>query len=248
MRNVQMMWNQCKAECLRVFRNPYYIFWSLMMPIAFYFIFTRVTNTNVDNPKQWQAHYLMSMATFSVMGSAIMTLGIRLVQERTQGWTTFMRLTPIPGVVYFLSKMFGQTMVHLFTIIFIFIAGFLINGVTLSSAQWLECGIWIWIGSIPFLAIGTLVGTMKRIDTASGVSNVLYLLLAISGGMWIPLDSLPSVIQHIGVWLPSYSFGNGAWGIVSGQGVAWQSVLILLVYLIVFMLLAASIRKKQQAV
>lgn len=238
---------QCKAEMLRIIRNPYYVFWSLLMPIMFYFIFTRVVNTGNDDPT-WRAHYLMSMATFSVMGSAIMTLGIRLVQERTQGWTTFIRITPLPGSVYFFGKMFGQTMMHLFSVICIFIAGYLINGVSLSAGQWVLSGLWILIGSLPFLAIGTLVGAMKRVDTASGVSNVIYMALAVAGGMWMPIEILPRLMQKIGHWLPSYNYGNGAWEIVRGSAPHWSKVLILLGYLVVFMLLSVYIRKKQEAV
>ncbi|MGG6313334.1 ABC transporter permease [Paenibacillus macerans] len=239
---------QGKAEILRVFRNPYYVFWSLMMPILFYFIFTKVVNTGTDDPGEWQAHYLMSMTTFSVMGSAIMTLGIRLVQERTQGWSTFMRITPLPGPVYFLGKMFGQTMMHLFSIAFIFLAGYLINGVSLSPLTWICSGLWILAGSLPFLALGTLVGLMKRVDTASGVSNVLYLVLAVMGGMWMPMEILPRVMQSIGKWLPSYQFGNGAWAIIRGEAPSWSNVLILLGYLFLFMVLSTYIRKKQEAV
>ncbi|MFD5022063.1 ABC transporter permease [Paenibacillus sp. NPDC058367] len=238
---------QCKAEMLRIVRNPYYVFWSLLMPIMFYFIFTRVVNTGNDDPT-WRAHYLMSMATFSVMGSAIMTLGIRLVQERTQGWTTFIRITPLPGSVYFFGKMFGQTMMHLFSVICIFAAGYLINGVSLSAGQWVLSGLWILIGSLPFLAIGTLVGAMKRVDTASGVSNVIYMALAVAGGMWMPIEILPRLMQKIGHWLPSYNYGNGAWEIVRGSAPHWSNVLILLGYLVVFMLLSVYIRKKQEAV
>lgn len=238
---------QCKAEMLRIMRNPYYVFWSLFMPIMFYFIFTRVVNTGSDD-QTWSAHYLMSMATFSVMGSAIMTLGIRLVQERTQGWTTYIRITPLPGSVYFFGKMFGQTMMHLFSVICIFIAGYLINGVSLSAGQWVLSGLWILIGSLPFLAIGTLVGAMKRVDTASGVSNVIYMALAVAGGMWMPIEILPRLMQKIGHWLPSYNYGNGAWEIVRGSYPQWSNVLILLGYLVVFMLLSVYIRKKQEAV
>ncbi len=238
---------QCKAEMLRIIRNPYYVFWSLLMPIMFYFIFTRVVNTGNDDPT-WRAHYLMSMATFSVMGSAIITLGIRLVQERTQGWTTFIRITPLPGSIYFFGKMFGQTMMHLFSVICIFAAGYLINGVSLSAGQWVLSGLWILIGSLPFLAIGTLVGAMKRVDTASGVSNVIYMALAVAGGMWMPIEILPRLMQKIGHWLPSYNYGNGAWEIVRGSAPQWSNVLILLGYLVVFMLLSVYIRKKQEAV
>lgn len=244
----QMLLSQCRAEILRLFRNKYYIFWSLMMPIMFYFLFTRVIGTGVDDAKLWQGHYLMSMTTFSVMGSAIMTLGIRLVQERTQGWTTYISVTPLPASIYFMSKMIGQTIVHLFSIIFIFIAGYLINGVTLSAFQWLACAGWILIASLPFLALGTLIGTMKKVDTASGVSNVVYMLLAISGGMWMPINVLPDFLQKIGKWMPSFSFGNGAWGIVHGEAFAWKNVFILLGYFVLFMILSVYVRKKQRVV
>ncbi|WP_379158750.1 ABC transporter permease [Paenibacillus sp. sgz5001063] len=245
---MRLIAGQCKAEMLRIFRNPYYVIWSLLMPIMFYFIFTRVVSTGQDDVSEWQAHYLMSMATFSVMGSAIMTLGIRLVQERTQGWNTFIRITPLPSSVYFTGKMFGQTLMHLFSVLCIFAAGYLMNGVTLTAGQWLLCGLWILAGSMPFLALGTLVGFMKRADTASGVSNVLYMGLAVAGGMWMPLDIMPKLMQRIGRWLPSYNFGDGAWRIVAGNHPQWSSILILLGYLAVFMILSVYIRKKQEAV
>lgn len=239
---------QCKAELLRIIRNPYYVFWSLLMPIMFYFIFTRVVNTGTDDTKQWQAHYLMSMAAFSVMGSAIMTLGIRLVQEQTQGWNTFIRITPLPSSVYFFGKMFGQSIMHLFSILCIFSAGYLINGVSLTASEWLLSGLWLLAGSLPFLALGTIIGSMKRVDTASGVSNVLYMGLAVAGGMWMPLEIMPKLMQKIGHWLPSYNYGNGAWAIVAGESPQWRAVLLLLGYLAVFMLLSVYIRKKQEAV
>lgn len=244
--NAMMM--QCKVEALRIFRNPYFVFWTLFMPILFYFIFTRIVNTGVPDAEQWQAHYLMSMTTFGVMGSAIMTFGIRMVQERTQGWSSFMKITPFPSWAYFSAKMLGQTVMHTFLILFIFLAGFLINGVSLTISQWLLSGLWILVASMPFLAIGTLVGAMRKVETASGVSNLAYLGLAILGGMWFPMSTFPDILQNIGKWLPSYHFGSGAWEIVRGNSPNWQSVIILGGYLIVFMLLSTYLRKKQKVV
>ncbi|HBS44571.1 MAG TPA: ABC transporter permease, partial [Paenibacillus sp.] len=146
------------------------------------------------------------------------------------------------------GKMFGQTMMHLFSVICIFAAGYFINDVSLTAGQWGLSGLWILIGSLPFLAIGTLVGAMKRVDTASGVSNVIYMALAVAGGMWMPIEILPRLMQKIGHWLPSYNYGNGAWEIVRGATPQWSNVLILLGYLVVFMLLSVYIRKKQEAV
>ncbi|MFB1051826.1 ABC transporter permease [Paraliobacillus sp. JSM ZJ581] len=238
---------QCKFEMIRIFRNPYFVFWSLFMPILFYFIFTNIVNTGVPDQGEWQAYYLMSMTTFSVMGSAIMNFGIRMVQEQTEGWSTFMKLTPFPSWAYFASKMFGQFIIHLLSILIVFLAGFIINDVSLSAFQWIFSGIWILIASIPFLALGSLVGTMRKVETAGGVSNIIYLALAILGGMWMPVDIFPSFLQRLAEWLPSYHFGSGAWNIVEGTSPDWQSFIILIAYLCLFLLLAIFIRRKQEA-
>lgn len=100
-----MLQKQSIAEMKRVLRNKYFVLWSLIMPIAFYYFFTNVVNTNVPDQRAWEAHYLMSMTVFSVMGSSIMTLGIRMVQERSQGWTAFIRLTPLPDHIYLSAQM-----------------------------------------------------------------------------------------------------------------------------------------------
>lgn len=232
-------------EIIRIFRNPYFVFWTLFMPIVFYFIFTKIVNANIPDRELWQAHYLMSMTTFSLMGSAIMTFGIVLVQERSQGWSKFLKLTPLPSWAYITSKMIAQSVVHIGSIIIIFLAGIIINGVSLSFVQWLTAGAWILLASFPFLAMGTLVGTMKKVETAAGVSNILYLLLAILGGMWFPMSGFPDILQAIGKWLPSYNYGNGAWEIVRGNFPEWSNILVLSVYLIIFIVLSSILYRKQ---
>ncbi|KKB74061.1 MULTISPECIES: ABC transporter permease [Bacillus] len=239
---------QCKMEIKRMLRNRYFVFWSLVMPIAFYYIFTNVVNTNAPDPGAWKAHYLMSMTTFSVMGSSIMSLGIRMVQERTQGWSTFIRMTPLSDHVYFIAQMAGQSVIHILSITVIFSFGAIINGVSLTPFEWFMSGLWILLGSLPFLAIGTLIGMMKKVDTAAGVSNVLYMVLAVTGGMWMPLEVMPKMMQSFSHWLPSYHFGNGAWEIVRGKMPDWNNVLILFAYFIVLMLLSKYMRRKQEAV
>lgn len=241
-------WMQSKAEIVRMMRNRYYVFWSLCMPILFYFIFTRVVSTPQEDQQLWRAHYLMSMATFSVMGSSIMSLGIKLVQERAEGWTLFLKITPLPGSTYYAAKMIAQTIIHLFSIVVIFTAGILINGVELSLVQWLSCGCWIIFGSLPFLAFGTLVGTMKKVETASGISNLIYMVLAITGGMWMPVDIFPDLMQAIVKWIPSYHFANGAWELIRGNSPNLTTFLLIIGYLFLFMLLSTYIRRKQSAV
>ncbi|PAQ12656.1 ABC transporter permease [Bacillaceae bacterium SAOS 7] len=245
---MKILFMQCKVEIIRILRNPYFVFWSLLMPIFFYIVFTKVMNTDVPNPELWQAHYLMSMTAFSVMGSAIMTLGIRMVQERSLGWSTYMRVTPLSNTIYFTAQMVGQTLIHLLSIIVIFTAGAFVNDVSLTASEWLWSGLWILIGAFPFLALGTLFGAMKKVETASGVSNLLYIILAMAGGMWMPMEIMPKMMQNIGEWLPSYHYGSGAWEIIRGGSPSWNNILVLCAYFLLFMLISNYIRRKQEAV
>lgn len=239
---------QCRAEIIKVLRNKYFLFWSLLMPIIFYYIFTNVVNTNAPDQAAWNAHYLMSMTVFSVMGSSIMTLGIHLVEERSQGWSTFIQTTPLSDRVYFTAKMISQSFIHMLSITVIFIAGAIINGISLTALEWVMSGLWILVASLPFLALGLLVGMMKKVETAAAISNVLYMVLAVSGGLWMPLEIMPKMMQSIGEWLPSYNFGYGAWEIVNGGSPGWRNILVLIIYLGVFMLLSKYIKRKQEAV
>lgn len=245
---MRMLWAQSKAEITRLFRSKIYIFTALMMPIMFYYIFTNLFGSGAESDQEWQAFYLMSMTTFSVMGSAIFSLGIRNVQERSMGFATLMRITPLPASSYFLAKMIGQTVVHLFSILVIFTAGYLINGISLTALEWISSGLWILFGSFCFLGLGTLVGTMKRVDTASGVSNFIYLALAVLGGMWMPPEVLPEFLQKIGQWLPSYHFRSGSWSLTAGELPEFINVVFLVGYLVLFVLLSTYIRKRQEAV
>lgn len=243
-----ILFNQCKAEIYRMFRNRSYVLWSLVMPLVFYIIFTKVVNTGVADKGLWDAHFLMSITMYSVIGSAIMTLGTRLVQERTEGWTIYLKITPLSSFQYFSAKIISQSVVHIFSILVIFIAGILLNGVSLSIFQWILSGVWIVLGSLPFLGIGVLIGTMKRVDTASSIGNILCIFLAITGGLWMPMETLPRIIQTIGAWLPTYNYGHVVWEIIRGNIPNFKSISILLGYLIIFMVLSTYIRRKQEAV
>lgn len=245
---MKTLWMQSKAESTRMLRNPYFIFWSLTMPIMFYFIFTRLLNGDMPNAGQWRAHYLMSMAAFSVMGASVMTFGLRLVQERTQGWSTMLRTTPMASVVYVAGKMTAQLLLNTLSVIVIFAAGWLINGVELSAWQWISSGLWIVAASLPFLALGALIGCMKKVDTANGVSYIIYMGLAVAGGLWMPIDIMPSFVQKIAKWLPSFNYADGAWSITDGGTPSMIGLLILLGYLVAFMVISGYVRRKQEAI
>lgn len=242
---LRILWIQSYMETLRIVRSPSFIFSALFFPIMFYYIFTNVVRTPVMDHQTWHAQYLMSMTIFSMMGSSLNFLGIRLVEEKMQGWPKLISTTPLPQSIYIGGKMIAQSFVHILTILIIFIAGYWINNVELSAKNWILSGLWILGASLPFLTLGTIIGSMKRTDSAAAVSNILYFGLAIVGGLWVPLEVLPEKLQRIGEWLPSYSYGKGAWLITMNEYPNLRVYMILSSYFLIFFILSLFIRRRQ---
>lgn len=236
---------QCKAEVLRTLRNRRFLIFSVVMPILFYFIFTSTMGDNLKvNGVDWKAYYLMSMTAFGIIGTNLITMGVRFAQERTQGWVRLLHISPLPQSVYVLSKMISQSLINLLTIIIMFLVGALAKGVDLTLGQWLLCGAWIWVGAVPFMALGILIGTLKSVEVVQVIANIVYMGLSVLGGLWMPITIMPKLIQQIANYLPTYRFGQGAWNILGAVHFDWTGALILAAYTAVFMILSSYILKK----
>lgn len=238
---------QSKIEILRTFRNKFFILFSLLMPVIFYYMFTNVVNVP-NNDAAWKAHYLISMTTFSVVGTALFSFGVGLSQERGKGWTKLIQITPLAEGAYLGAKIVAQTVVNFFSIVVIFVAGILINDIELTLAQWFSAGLWLLIGVTPFLALGTIISSIRKVDAATGLANILNMCLAILGGLWMPIQILPSTLRGIGEWTPTYHFGSGAWDIVAGKSISWENIAVLAGYFVIFVVISVYIRKRQEAI
>lgn len=244
-----MFFAQTKAESLRIIRSPFFLLFSILMPLAFYFLFASLNGASTSFASTtYGAYSLMSMTAFSLIGTAISQFGIRLAYERRDGWVRLLRLTPLSPSVWVGSKLAGHLAIHLLVILLIFSSAQLIYHFDLTIGQWIACGLWLWIGSLPFLALGSLLGTMKNADAATAIANILHMGLAILGGLWMPLSTLPTWMQSIGQWLPSYRYAHGAWNILSGHSPAMLDWTMLIVYGAAFMLLSSYLFNRQDAI
>jgi ABC-2 type transport system permease protein len=239
---------QCKAEMLRTLRNKRFVFFSIVMPVAFYFIFTgTMGNIKIGNA-DWTAYYLMSMTVYGVIGASLTSFAQRISKERSQGWIRLLRITPLPTWSYVFSKVAAQGLINLFIILMMFIIGGFGKSVHLSAGAWVESGLWIWVGGFSFMALGTLLGTIRNADVVQVVTMILYMGLSIVGGLWMPTSTMSATMQNIAKFTPTNRLGQGAWNIVGGSTLDPAGVAILAAYVIVFMLLSSYIMKRQEAV
>ncbi|SDW66030.1 ABC transporter permease [Paenibacillus sp. CF384] len=240
---------QCKAELLRTVRNKRFFIFSIVMPIIFYFLFSNIVGDNkVVGGVDWSAYYLMSMTCYGIIGASFSTYSIRLARERSQGWIRMLRITPLPSWAYIVSKIASQAIINLFIVVMMFLIGGIAKGIDLPASTWIASGAWIWLGGLSFMTLGTLFGTMRNPDAVQVLSTVAYMGLSVVGGLWMPFETMSSTMQKVAEVTPTYRLGQGAWNIIGGQGLNWNGIGILAIYVVVLMVVSSWIMKKQEAV
>jgi ABC-2 type transport system permease protein len=244
---VNALLKQCQFEAVRALRNRQFIFFSVLMPLIFYFIFVKVNGGNMQvEGTAWKAYFLMSMAAFSVVGSSMFGLAGRVAFERTQGWLRLVQTTPLPHYAYVIGKCLSQLMVGLVSVVVLFLVGAVSQGVDLSVGQWGISLLWLVLGSLPFVAIGILVGVLFSTEATYLVCNILNMGLGILGGLWWPITIMPKVMQHIVYATPTYRFAHVTWQVIGGKSIPVEDVAILLGYLAVLVALTLWVLRRKQ--
>src|SRR4029077_19650849 len=146
-----MLARQTWAEFLKLWRVPAFSITSLILPVMFYaFIGIGQSKQVLSTGVTFGAYFLASMAVYSVANVMIFSFGISVATERGMKMDVLMRATPLPALVYLLSKCLTAIVFAALTLVVLFPFAYIAGGVRLDAEQWLTLAYRVLLGSIPF--------------------------------------------------------------------------------------------------
>jgi len=192
------------AEVIKAARMPQFIIPTIVLPPAFYALFALgMGNGDVE----MATHTLATFGVFAVMGPALFGFGANVAGERESGQLELKRLSPMPAGAHIAAKLVATIVFS--AIAFAIIYGLaLFAGVDLSPTQWAILTSVHVIAVLPFALIGLGFGYRLGQKGAIAIANIVFLAMAVMGGLWMPVAVLPEVIQTIAWALPSYHLGE----------------------------------------
>ncbi|MCC5826793.1 ABC transporter permease [Alkalimonas sp.] len=213
-------------DFISVWRTPGFVLPALAFPTVFYLFFGVFLNTGAAS-----AYMLVTYACFGIMGPPMFNFAMNIASDRTHGWLTLKRLSPMPLGAYLLAKLSTALVFALVIIVALFSIAALLAEVRLATQQWLLLALVLLLGTLPFAFIGLILGFTLSDKAAPGVVNLLYLPMAFLSGLWLPITLLPQVLQHASWIWPSYHVSQiGLKVIAMDQGHAlWLHLLLLIV-------------------
>jgi ABC-2 type transport system permease protein len=107
-----------------------------------------------------------------------------------------------------------------------------VAGVRLSVGEWVAVGIVLWLGALPFVALGLLLGPLLDADTGSVVLLAVLVVLAILGGLFQPIETFPAALAGVARVVPSYHLADLGWTAIARGTVDPFDVVVLTGYLL----------------
>ncbi|GAA0594822.1 ABC transporter permease [Kribbella sandramycini] len=222
----------------RTLRNKRVLLFSVLMPVVLFAIFgLTIPDGASEGGISAIAYVMVSMAMFGSM-SAAMSSGGAIAAERDGGWNRTLRLTPLTPQAYVASKVILSLLLAVPPLLIVFLFGRVAGHVHLDATQWITVALVSWLGALPFAAIGLVIGYVAKPDSVQPITGLSTMLIAAFGGLWLPVDQMPSLMKHIAQLTPAYWTGQTSRSALTAAGVDTQALLVVLAWTVVLGVIA----------
>ena len=192
------------TEIRRNFRAPRFLIFVFAFPVLMFLLQANVfTKSDAPDHAAIVAVVMVNMMTFGTFAAA-MTSGARLAIERASGWQRQLRLTPLTGAGYLGGKAVSGMLVGLPALLIVPIVGVLVEGVHLDAGGWMRIIAGIWVGTIPLVMLGLLLGQFGTPESMQPINMLVMMGMGLLGGLWIPIEGMPGWMHNVAEIMPTY--------------------------------------------
>lgn len=219
-------------------RNRLFLFFSLMMPLVFLFLFLGIFARGPAT----MAPLLGQVIAITVMGN-FWGLSVQLVTFREQGILRRFRLAPVGAAAMLFSSIIANYVLTLPTILLEFVLARLIFHMTVFGNVW---GVFVLVtlGVISFASLGLIIASvMNTMQETQVINQLIWFAFIFLSGATFPLVMLSKYVQDAALFLPA-TYLVDATQRAMNQSVSLTSLVPHLISLIVTAVIAFSLSVK----
>ncbi|MBC8026635.1 MAG: ABC transporter permease [Steroidobacteraceae bacterium] len=176
------------GELLRTMRNPGLAIPILIMPVALYVLIALVVAGEAVDKDPLLGVYLFG--AFGIMGvtmPALFAIGAGLALDREMGLLRLKRAQPAPVGAWLVAKIVAGILFGMIAYLPMLAVAVWSGKLSLGAPALVGMSFALLAGSIPFCALGLMVGSLVKGAAAPGYANLIYLPGCYLSGMFFPL-------------------------------------------------------------
>lgn len=204
---------EARFDTLAALRTPAFAIPFIALPLLIYLLFGVLINGNAGSHSEFGpgiANYLFS--GFAVLAAVMPGIfsGVILAQEREGNLLKLKRAQPVPPGATIIAKLLMAMAIAAVAVTLVVVAALAAGLLTLSLTQVAVIWAVLIVGSIPFCAIGLLIGALSSAAAAPAWGNLLFLPMMWLSGLFIPL---PDFLKSWVVIWPTFHLNQLALGL-----------------------------------
>eukprot|EP01034_Spumella_vulgaris_P024891 gene24891-31283_t len=194
---------EIRLELIRLLRSPAFVLPVLLLPVVFYLLFAfAVAGEMVAKDPDAGRYMFAGFSLMAVTMAALFATCPLLAQEREQGLLTLKRAQPAPPGAWLAGKLVAGVMCGVLAYLPILIVAASTGQAHLSGSQLTAMSAVLVAGTIPFCALGVMLGSLVSGTAAPAYANLVYLPGLYLSGVFFPREQLPPLVRAISDWLP----------------------------------------------
>jgi ABC-2 type transport system permease protein len=168
------------------------------MPVALFLFIGVVLFGNATRTDPIAGRYILAaFAVFGMMGPGMFGFGMALAIEREQGLLKLKRALPMPPASFLVAKTLMSMIFGFIIMVTLIPAALTLGHVSLSVGQMISVTTICVLGTIPFSAIGLLIGSLASGRSSAAYVNIIYQLMLQLAGLFYPLPKFLRTIAPV---------------------------------------------------
>jgi ABC-2 type transport system permease protein len=220
-------------EIRRLLRNRRTVLLTLVVPVVLFLLLKNTKRITNSHEADISAITMIGIAVYGAMLSA--TSGGAMVSiERALGWSRQLRITPLKPAAYIAIKVLTAMVLGLTSVVVVYAIG-AITGVQMAATTWVLTGILAWLSALVFAAFGLFAGYLLPTQNVMQIIGPVLGIFALFGGLFVPINLLPSTLQTIAPYMPPYGVAGIARFPLVGGNFDWTWLLSVVLWTLGFM-------------
>ena len=240
--------NLLKIEFIFIKRNLTNFIMGLGFPVIFFILFSGMQQFDDPETKaRVVKDMLISMTAFSSISFALFSLPISIKEDEKNNYLHILNNSPLKISEYYLARFIRLIITFIISIVVVFSVGHIFRDVNMTAREWIMSAVLMLIGSITFLGMGLLLSLIKSEEKLSLLANILYLGLAMLGGLWWPVYLFPEWLQNISKLTPTYYLLDFVNKYIKEDIFSYKALAILLAYSVVCIIATLVIKNRRES-
>ena len=245
MSGIALTLHQFRYDQKTFWRNPASVFFTVMFPVIFLFIFELLFGNDLIRSLgvKTSTYYVPAIITLAVFSATFQNLAMSLTIDREMGILKRTRGTPLPGWVFIAGRIGNSVVVAMIMLALVAAIGRLVYSVEIPWERLPAVLVTLAVGAGSFCCLGiALTAAIPSQAAAAPIANAVSLPLYFLSGVFVPESEIPDGVLHFADLFPVRHFFEAfftAWSpLTQGGGFEWGDLAVVAMWGIAGLVLA----------